>query len=223
MKHILFSAAALLLPGASHSFLAARPLQAQSRLFQQQYDQGDGQYYGQEGQPQQQYYDANGNPIYTQEQLQQQQYQQQQYEQQQMQQQQQEQQGYGGDEPSLLITDNMQEEMRSATSGVDVGGIDYLALARQRAAERRESNNSMSNDADWLNLAEEKRKQLGDMAEFADTDGWEQSLDDEGSLSDSASLGMGVKLEETEDGVMMTEGGLVVDNVDEEGGGGLLL
>jgi len=214
MKNILFSTAAFFLPTASHAFLASRALvHSQSSLFQQQYnyDQGDdGQYYGGEEGQQQQYYDQ-----------QQQQQQQQYYDQQQQQQQQQ--QGYvsgGEEEPSLLITNNMQEEMTRATAGVDVG-IDYLALARQRAAQRTQSNNSDSTSAEWIQLADEKKRILGDNAAFADDDGWEASLEDEGSIADSAALGMGVKLEEGEGGVMMTEGGLVVDNAgDEEGGEG---
>jgi hypothetical protein len=108
--------------------------------------------------------------------------------------------------PSLLITSNVQEELTRATSNVDVGGIDYLALARQRAAERRESINSLSSDADWLELAESKRRAMGDAAAYAADDDWESSLTDEGGSNDIAALGMRV-----EGGVMVTEGGIVVD------------
>lgn len=125
-----------------------------------------------------------------------------------------------GQEPSLLVNNNMQEEMARATNGVELGGIDYLALARQRAATRVQSNNSQSTDADWHQLAEEKRQQMGGTAD----EDWEKSLEDEGSLSDSASLGMGVQLEQYgEGGALVTEGGLVVDNAGEEGDGPQLL
>ena len=101
----------------------------------------------------------------------------------------------------------MQEELTRATSNVDVGGIDYLALARQRAAERRESINSLSSDADWLELAESKKRAMGDAAAAFAADGdWESSLKDEGGLNDIAALGMRV-----DGGVMVTEGGIVVD------------
>ena len=108
----------------------------------------------------------------------------------------------------------MSGEMARATNGIEAGGIDYLALARQRAAYRVDSNNLQGSDSDWLNLAEQKRQERG---QYADDEDWEKSLEDEGSLDDSAALGMGVKLEEAEGGVMMTEGGLVVDNYGEEG------
>ena len=96
----------------------------------------------------------------------------------------------------------MQEELTRATSNVDVP-LDYLALARQRAVERRESINSLSTDSDWLDLAESKKRaaMMGD-----DDDDWVSSLKDEGASKDIASLGMRV-----EGGVMVTEGGIVVD------------
>lgn len=216
MKNYFLATAALSLPMASHAFLATRQsaTYTKSTLFQQQYyDQGGQQYYG--GEEGQQNYDQGQYDE------QQQYYDQQQQQQQFYDQQQQNNSPYNiqnDEEPSLLITDNMSQEMARATSGVELGGIDYLALARQRAAARVESNNSQSTDADWVELAEEKKRQLGEMAEYADDEDWEKSLDDEGSLSDAASLGMGVKLEEGEGGVMMTEGGLVVDNYGEGGG-----
>lgn len=225
MKNYFLATAALSLPMASHAFLATRqsaPHIKSTLLQQQYYDQGGQQYYG--GEEGQQNYDQgqyNEQQQYYDQQQQQQYYDQQQQQQQYYDQQQQSNSPYNiqnDEEPSLLITDNMSQEMARATSGVELGGIDYLALARQRAAARVESNNSQSTDADWVELAEEKKRQLGDMAEFADDEAWEKSLDDEGSLSDAASLGMGVKLEEGEGGVMMTEGGLVVDNYGEAGG-----
>lgn len=124
----------------------------------------------------------------------------------------------------------MSDELRRATSNsLDFGGgIDYLALARQRAMERRESINSLSSDADWVELAKAKAAASSSSASMGEDDGWESSLDDTGSLMDSAALGLGgVKLEAGErEGMMVTEGGLIVDvgtqGDDEEDGPRLL-
>lgn len=122
--------------------------------------------------------------------------------------------GGGEEEPSLLITGNMQQEMQRATSNVEIGGLDYLALARQRAAARVESVNNQSTAEDWQQLAEDKKIQSGGY-DSGDED-WEKSLGEEGSESDFESLALGgVNMVEGEGGVMMTEGGLVVDNMDE--------
>lgn len=119
------------------------------------------------------------------------------------------------EEPTLLITDNMQEEMQRATANTDIGGLDYLALARQRAAAKVESVNSQASAEDWHRLAEEKIIESGGYVN--EDEAWEASLEEEGSASDFDSLGMGaVSMVEGEGGVMMTEGGLVVDNA--EGG-----
>ncbi|KAL7428369.1 hypothetical protein ACHAXH_001601 [Discostella pseudostelligera] len=162
---------------------------------------------------------SNYVELWQQQQQQQQEYEQQQYQQQeydQPQQQYYEQQQYQQQaeevEPSLLITDNMSDELRRATSNsFDFGGgIDYLALARQRAMERRESINSLSSDEDWVELAKTKAASSAGVED----DGWESSLDDTGSSSDSEALGLGggVKLEAGEqEGMMVTESGLIVD------------
>lgn len=153
---------------------------------------------------QSQYYDNQQQPQYYDEQQQQnQQY----YDGQQQQQ-------YGGEEePTLLITDNMQEEMQRATANSDIGGLDYLALARARAAARVESVNNQSTDQDWHRLADEKTMEQG--GHVSGDEAWEASLGEEGSESDFASLGMGaLSMTEGEGGVMTTEGGLVVDNFD---------
>lgn len=176
--------------------------QRASQLMQQYYGgEEENNYYGNDDQSQ--YYDQQQN--------QQQQY----YDEQQQQQYNQYDQGVNptGDEPTLLITDNMQQEMQRATANTDMGGIDYLALARQRAAARVQSVNSQSTDADWQALADEKRMESGGYVN--EDEAWESSLNDEGSESDVNSLGMGVGLVEGEGGVMMTEGGLVVDSMDE--------
>ena len=158
---------------------------------------------------QSQYYDNQQQPQYYDEQQQQnQQYydgQQQQYDNNQG--------GGGGEEPTLLITDNMQQEMQRATANSDIGGLDYLALARARAEARVESVNNQSTAEDWQRLADEKVMEQGGYV--SGDEAWEASLEEEGSASDFSSLGMGaVSMVEGEGGVMMTEGGLVVDNVD---------
>jgi len=183
---------------------------------QQNYGQDQQQFYDADGNPiqaqQPQFYDAEGNPIYTYDPTQQQQQQQQPPQQQQS-------------EPSLLITDNMQEEMVRATSNVEPGGIDYLANARLRAAERTPSKNSQSTEEDWVRIAEEKRRLMSDEqwqnSDISEEDAdWEKSLSEAGD-EDAAAMGMGVELTEDEDGFMTTNSGLVVDN--EGSDGGLLL
>ena len=117
--------------------------------------------------------------------------------------------------PSLLITGNMQEELQRATSNIDVP-LDYLALARQRAMERRVSTNSLAGDTDWLHLANEKKKQQRSTGE--DDDDWVASLNDEGSVSDLLSV-VGVRVDEGS-GMLVTESGIVVDmdnNNDDDG------
>ena len=184
---------------------------------QQYYDQNQQQpqqFYDEYGNPiqaqQPQFYDAEGNPIYTYDPTQQQQQQQQPPPQQQP------------PEPSLLITDNMQEEMARATSNVEPGGIDYLALARQRAAQRAPSNNSQSTDEDWVRIAEEKRRLMSDEewqnSDISEEDAeWEKSLSEAGD-EDAAAMGMGVELAEGDDGFLTTNSGLVVDNDGSDGG-----
>ncbi len=79
--------------------------------------------------------------------------------------------------------------------------------------ERRESINSLSSDEDWVELAKIKAA-TSSVSSTGEDDGWESSLEDTGSSSDSAALGLGggVKLEMGErEGMMVTEGGLIVD------------
>lgn len=205
MKRFHLALSTLLIPATIYAFIVTpspthRNTFSMKPLFQEQqayYNEADGQYY---------YYNEGDGNYYTEEgqmYIEPDQYQQQMQEE--------------DEEPSLLISNNMDEELIKATIGTEFGGLDYLALARQRAEERRESNNSESTNEEWINLAEEvqrKREERGEVLE--DDGGWEASLGDEGNEADMAGLGMGVKLEETEGGMMVTEGGLIVDNV--EGG-----
>ena len=179
---------------------SATTVRSSSQLMQQYGEDAYGNY-----DDQSQYYDNQQQAQYYDEQQQQQN--QQYYDAQQQQQ-------YGGEEePTLLITDNMQEEMQRATANSDIGGLDYLALARARAAARVESVNNQSTDQDWQRLADEKTMEQGGYV--SGDEAWEASLGEEGSESDFASLGMGaLSLTEGEGGVMTTEGGLVVDNFD---------
>lgn len=190
----------LLLPSVIHAFMAPSnnnirrsPITLGTRLYQQQpfYNEVDGQTY---------YYNSSDGNYYSetgQMYVDNQQYDQQQYNQEQYDQQQYEQQAYDQQsEQSLILGNDIQSEMSQLISEA---GMDYLSLARQRAAEKRESVNNISTDNDWLNLAEEVKRQEG--AKSGD-DEWEASLDDEGSEGDASALGMGG---------FVTEGGLVIE------------
>jgi len=150
-----------------------------------------------------QFYDENGNPIYPDQQ-------------------------YQEEQPSLILG-NMAEEMAAATSGVDVP-LDYLALARERAAAKVESSNSDSSDEEWFQMADEKKRQFTNPdIDWENFDPADTELDEANA---AARLGGGgeesgddvVQMEEYGDGgIMMTEGGLVVDNVEGEDGPQLLI
>jgi len=165
-------------------------------IFQQQ------QFYDENGNPVQ-FYDADGNPIYPDQQ-------------------------YQEEQPSLILG-NMAEEMAAATSGVDVP-LDYLALARERAAAKVESSNSDSSDEEWFQMADEKKRQFTNPdIDWENFDPADTELDEANA---AARLGGGgeesgddvVQMEEYGDGgIMMTEGGLVVDNVEGEDGPQLLI
>ncbi|KAL3783345.1 hypothetical protein ACHAW5_010887 [Stephanodiscus triporus] len=102
----------------------------------------------------------------------------------------------------------------------DVGGIDYLALAQQCVAKRRELTNSVSTDDDWLDLAESRRHAAGGGDRLIPGDNnQELSLNNVGGMTDVTALGMRI-----EGGVMMMEGGIVVDvtSADDDDGPRLL-
>ena len=201
---------ALYLPSTSRAFLATKgrqpPPLSKTCIFQQQFYDADGNPV--------QFYDANGNPIYPAQQYDQEQYNQQQQEQQQYYDQQRQQGVDNTEQPTLLITDNIQEEMARATSGVDVP-LDYLALARERAARRVESSNSNSSDEEWFEMAEAKKREFTNPdIDWENFDPADTELDEANAAAKAAGASGvgGVELEELEGGVMMTEGGLVVDN-----------
>ncbi|OEU14274.1 hypothetical protein FRACYDRAFT_240809 [Fragilariopsis cylindrus CCMP1102] len=88
-------------------------------------------------------------------------------------------------EPSqgLIFGDAIESEMNAVKGAneYDFGQIDYLALAKQRAANKPESNNNVAGDDEWMNLAAEKEEQFGKI------DDWENSQKEAGN-ADSQSL-----------------------------------
>jgi hypothetical protein len=102
------------------------------------------------------------------------------------------------EEPSqgLIFGDAIESEMNAVKGAneYDFGQIDYLALAKQRAANKPESNNNVAGDDEWMNLAQEKEEQFGKI------DDWENSQKEAGN-ADSQSLLMFTQPEESsEDG-----------------------
>ena len=183
----------------THAFITGRqttiPCQSiNTCIFQQQ------QFYDENGNPVQ-FYDENGNEIYPEQ--------------------------YQEEEQPSLILDNMAEEMAAATSGVDVP-LDYLALARERAAAKVESTNSDSTAEEWFQMADEKKRQFTNPdIDWENFDPADTELDEANAAARFAGGGEesgDVALEEYGDGgIMMTEGGLVVDNVEGEDGPQLLI
>ena len=95
--------------------------------------------------------------------------------------------------PTLLIGKALSDEMASFKSKYPTSESDYLAAARKRAEERRESVNSQSTDGDWKTMAQKKQ------AEGVVVDDWEQSLVEAGN-EDSQILIPIAFTEEGEDG-----------------------
>ena len=83
----------------------------------------------------------------------------------------------------LIFGDAIESEMNAVKGAneYDFGQIDYLALAKQRAANKPESNNNVAGDDEWMNLAAEKEEQFGKI------DDWENSQKEAGN-ADSQSL-----------------------------------
>ena len=84
----------------------------------------------------------------------------------------------------LIFGDAIESEMNAVKGGAneyDFGQIDYLALAKQRAANKPESNNNVAGDDEWMDLAKEKEEQFGKI------DDWENSQKEAGN-ADSQSL-----------------------------------
>ena len=77
------------------------------------------------------------------------------------------------EEPKLVI-DDIDTQLQKLSGKFPTSAVDYLAAARKRAEEKRESVNSSSTAEDWMKLANEKQKEAGS----EDADGWEKSLED---------------------------------------------
>jgi len=109
-------------------------------------------------------------------------------------------------EPSLFLGngESIENEMKKAkidAGEYDFGQIDYLALARQRAAAQVESNNNQSKDEEWIALSNEKKKLSGGVGfdddpsqmetdnDNADDSDWENSQqNDDAGNAESNSL-----------------------------------
>jgi hypothetical protein len=79
------------------------------------------------------------------------------------------------EEPEGLVLDGLDKEMNQFASNYAFTETDFLAAARKRAEEKRESVNSGANDADWKNIANEKKDQVGEI------DDWENSVKEAGN------------------------------------------
>jgi hypothetical protein len=86
-----------------------------------------------------------------------------------------------GEKNDGLILDGLDQQLGQLKSKYPTSEADYLAAARKRAEERRESVNSMAKDEDWEKIAQEKKEQFGEL------DDWESSQKEAGN-SDSQIL-----------------------------------
>ena len=77
--------------------------------------------------------------------------------------------------PTLIFGGALEDEMAAFKSKYPTSESDYLAAARQRAEEKRDSANSQSTDDDWQEMA--NLKKLEGLVE----DDWEKSLEEAGN------------------------------------------
>lgn len=84
--------------------------------------------------------------------------------------------GDSSNEDPGLILDGLDKEMKQVSSTNSFGEIDFLALAKKRAQERPESRNASAGEADWKELADEKKNQFGEI------DDWENSMKEAGNV-----------------------------------------
>jgi hypothetical protein len=82
----------------------------------------------------------------------------------------------GSEEEEGLILNGLDQEMRQMSSKYSFSEIDFLAAAKKRAQERPESRNASAGEADWKELAEEKKSQFGVI------DDWENSMKEAGNV-----------------------------------------
>ena len=86
----------------------------------------------------------------------------------------------------VLGSKEIEKQLASLRSKLPTSEADYLAAARQRAAEQRASNNNSGSDEDWNKIAQAKKQQEQQQEQQSQGDGWEASLND--GSSDSKSL-----------------------------------
>jgi hypothetical protein len=78
------------------------------------------------------------------------------------------------EEPKLVL-DGMENEMNRLKSKFPTSEVDFLAAARKRAQEARESINDSASEEDWLDIASQKQSAL------QTKDDWEASLNEAGN------------------------------------------
>ena len=85
------------------------------------------------------------------------------------------------EEPKGLVLEGLDKELTKIARKAPSYEMDYLAAARKRSEEKRESVNSGAKDEDWTNLANEKEESVGKI------DDWENAQKEAGN-SDSQIL-----------------------------------
>jgi hypothetical protein len=85
------------------------------------------------------------------------------------------------EEPKGLVLTGLDSELTKMASKSPSYEMDYLAAAKKRSQEKRESVNSGAKDEDWKNLADEKEDTIGKI------DDWENAQKEAGN-SDSQIL-----------------------------------
>mmetsp|Transcript_21142 Transcript_21142/g.31359 ORF Transcript_21142/g.31359 Transcript_21142/m.31359 type:complete len:164 (+) Transcript_21142:155-646(+) len=78
------------------------------------------------------------------------------------------------EEPTLLIGKDLDKELKQFKSKYPTSEADFLAAARKRADEKRESVNSLAKDEDWNAVAEQRKDDK--------PDDWENALEEAGNV-----------------------------------------
>jgi hypothetical protein len=79
------------------------------------------------------------------------------------------------EEPKGLVLEGLDNELTKMASELPSYELDYLAAAKKRAQEKRESVNSGARDEDWKTLADEKEESVGKI------DDWENAQKEAGN------------------------------------------
>ncbi|CAJ1958620.1 unnamed protein product [Cylindrotheca closterium] len=79
------------------------------------------------------------------------------------------------EEDDGLVLDGLDKKMNQFKTEYSFSESDYLAAARKRAEERKESVNSGASDEDWKKMAETKESQFGKV------DDWDNSVKEAGN------------------------------------------